>query len=158
MLRVSDLGSGLAIAGLGLAIFIHAQTFPSVGGVAIGPSFYPGLIGVVLMICGLALAGQSIRQRKAFPLAQVFPWIRKTENVLAVISIPVAILVYGLASPSLGFIATCLVVSLGLLLVFRVKWWMSILVASGLTAMLYVTFVIFMRVPLPYGIVERWLS
>ena len=35
MLRVSDLVSGLVVAAMGLAIFLRAQSFPSVGGVAI---------------------------------------------------------------------------------------------------------------------------
>ena len=57
MLRVSDLVSGLVVAAMGLAIFLRAQSFPSVGGVAIAPSFYPGLIGAVLTIlCYSSLA------------------------------------------------------------------------------------------------------
>ena len=60
MLRVSDLVSGLVVAAMGLAIFLRAQSFPSVGGVAIAPSFYPGLIGAVLTL----LSGERVPMSK----------------------------------------------------------------------------------------------
>ncbi|MCF3934919.1 tripartite tricarboxylate transporter TctB family protein [Acuticoccus sp. M5D2P5] len=157
MLKVSDLCSGLAIAGLGLAIFARAQSFVSVGASPISPSFYPGLVGLVLTACGLGLAISAIRRGDVRPLATVPAWMARPGNIVAVLSVPVAIVAYGLASPALGFLATSVLVMFGLLLAFRVSVLWSVAVALILPALLHLIFVVLMRVPLPSGIVEGWL-
>lgn len=157
MLKVGDLCSGLVVAGLGLAIFSRAQSFESVGASPISPAFYPGLIGLVLAVCGLGLVVAAIRRRAVRPLAVVPGWMARPGNIVAVLSVPVAIVVYGLLSPMLGFLATSVPVMLGLLLAFRVSLLWSLAVALILPVLLHIVFVILMRVPLPYGIVEGWL-
>lgn len=157
MLRVSDLVSGLAVAGLGTVILLQARTYPSVGASPISPSFYPGLIGVVLIGCGAALAITSLVRGGAMPLAVMPDWIRRPGNIVAVLSIPVAVVAYGLLSPSLGFLATSTLVMLGLLLCFRVTWLWSVGIAVALSVALHVVFVVLMRVPLPSGLIEAML-
>jgi len=157
VLKVSDLASGLAIAGLGLAIFARAQGFSSPAASAISPAFYPGLIGLALTACGLGLAAAALRRRAVRPLAVLPGWAVRPGNLLAVLSVPAAVLAYGLASPALGFLATAVVVLFGLLLAFRVSLVWSVCVALILPAFLHIVFVVLMRVPLPYGLVEGWL-
>lgn len=157
MLRVSDLVSGLAVASLGLAILLQARTFLSVGASPIGPSFYPGLIGSVLIGCGAVLAITSLVKSAAMPFGVVPDWAKRPGNVLAVLSVPAAIIAYGLLSPALGFIATAMLVTLGLLLAFRVNWLWSLAVAVVLPAVLHLVFVVLMRVPLPSGVIEAVL-
>lgn len=158
MLKVSDFGSGLAIAGLGLAIFARAQSFSSPAAGSVSPAFYPGLIGLALAACGAGLAVAAVRRGAVRPVAALPRWLVRPGNVLAVLAVPAAILAYGLASPSLGFLATSILVMFGLLLAFRVSLLWSVAVALILPALLYVVFVILMRVPLPYGIIEGWLQ
>jgi putative tricarboxylic transport membrane protein len=157
VLRVSDLVSGLAVASLGALIVLQAQTFPSVGASPISPSFYPGLIGTVLMACGAALAITSLVKGGAMPLGVMPDWLRRPGNILAVLSIPAAIVAYGTMSPSLGFLAASALVMLGLLLCFQVKLLWSVAIAIALPTMLHVVFVVLMRVPLPFGLIEAML-
>ncbi|WP_158626042.1 tripartite tricarboxylate transporter TctB family protein [Arsenicitalea aurantiaca] len=157
MLKVSDLGSGLAIAGLGLAIIVQAQGFPSVGASPVSPAFYPGLIGTVLLGCGLALALGSLLKKEAMPLGVLPEWLRRPGNILAVLAVPAAIIAYGLLSPVLGFLATAFLVTLGLLVAFRVNWLWSLGTAFVLSGLLHLVFVVLMRVPLPYGFIEALL-
>ena len=157
MLRVSDLVSGLVVAAMGLAIFLRAQSFPSVGGVAIAPSFYPGLIGAVLTLLGIVLAASTVLRRRALPIAGSVEWLRQPQNLVAVLSVPVAILCYGLLSPRLGFIVTSMLVTTGLLLSFRIRAATSLVIAACLTLVLYLVFVRLLHVPLPAGLIEGML-
>ncbi len=157
MLKVSDLCSGLVVAGLGVGILARAQSFQTVGASPISPAFYPGLIGLVLAACGLGLVVAAVRRGEVRPLGVLPEWLARPGNILAVVSVPVAILAYGLLSPQLGFLATSVLVMLGLLLAFRVSVLWSVAVALILSALLHVVFVVLMRVPLPYGIIEGWL-
>lgn len=157
MLKVSDLVSGLAVAAFGLAVFLRAQSFPVAGGVAVSQSFYPGLIGAALVLLGLALAASALIRGAALPLGGRVEWVRRPGNVVAVLSVPAAILCYGLLSQRLGFIATSFLVATGLLLAFRVRAATSLAVAFCLTAILYAVFVRMSRVPLPYGVIEAML-
>ena len=157
MLKVSDLASGLAIAGLGLAILLRARTFPSIGASPVSPAFYPGLIGAVLTACGLALVVMSLKKKAALPIAEIPDWMRRPGNFVAVLAVPAAIIAYGLLSPPLGFLATSVLVTFGLLLAFRVNVLWSAGVALVLSVSLHVIFVMLMRVPLPYGVIEAML-
>jgi len=157
MLKISDLGSGLAIASLGAVIFAQSRSFPAAGGVPVGPSFYPGLIGCVLFACGLVLAIGSIRRKTAWPIAEIPEWMAKPKSVVAVIAIAAAIVAYALLSTTLGFLATSLLVTTALLLAFGVNWLTSLGAALCLSVVLHVVFAILMRVPLPYGFIERML-
>ncbi|KKB86064.1 hypothetical protein VW29_04030 [Devosia limi DSM 17137] len=157
MLKVSDLGSGLAIASLGALVFAQSRSFPAAGGVPVGPSFYPGLIGGVLFVCGVALAISSIKQRTALPVVALPGWTRKPRSVLAVGAIVAAIVLYAVLSAQLGFLATAMLVTTVLLLAFGVRWYASLGAALALSVVLHVLFAVLMRVPLPYGLIERML-
>ncbi len=158
MLRVSDFVSGLVVAIVGLAIFLRAQSFPSVGGVAIAPSFYPGLLGAVLMLLGAALAVSAVLRGQILPIIAPIDWLRQPATVVAVLSVPAAIICFGLLSPMLGFIATAFLITTGLLLAFRVSLATSLIVALCLTLVLYLVFVRMLNVPLPAGLIEGMLS
>ena len=158
MLRVSDLVSGLAVAGLGLSIFLRSQTFPAVGGVAIAPSFYPGLIGGVLVLLGLVLALHAVLRKEVFPLVHPLNLLRRPGNAVALLAVPLAIVAYGLISPDIGFIATAFPVSLGVMLAFRVRLGTGALAAFCLTLVFYLVFAKILRVPLPYGLIEAVLA
>ena len=158
MLRVSDLVSGLAVAGLGLFVFLRAQTFPAIGGVAIAPSFYPGLIGAILMVLGLALALQTLLRKAVFPLVHSLDRLRQPGNIMALLAIVLAILAYGLLSPAIGFIATVFPVSFVVLLAFRIRPGIGALTAFCLTVAFYLLFAKILRVPLPYGFIEALLA
>lgn len=158
MLKVSDLASGLIVAGIGVVIMVQSTKFPTAAGIPIGPSVYPGVIGAVLALLGTALAIRSLMQRQALPLAELPPWLRPGRPLVAVMAIPVAITAYALLAPQAGFLATSLGVLFGLLLAFGVRLTVSATVAVLVSAFLYVMFRILMRVPLPAGILERLLQ
>ena len=157
MFRVSDLGSGLAIASLGVFVFVQSRSFPAAGGIPIGPSFYPGLIGSVLFGAGLILAASALRQNSALPLVERPQWLRPGKALLAVCGVAVAMVAYALLAPALGFLATSFLVTASLLIAFGVKWYVSVGTAFGISVILHVIFAVLMRVPLPFGFIEQVL-
>jgi putative tricarboxylic transport membrane protein len=157
MLKVSDLGSGLAIASLGAFVFVHSRSFPAAGGVPVGPSFYPGLIGSVLFGAGLILAASALRQNSALPLSERPQWLHSGKALLAVCGVAIAMVAYALLAPALGFLATSFLVTAALLIAFGVKWYVGVGTAFGISVILHVIFAVLMRVPLPFGIIEQVL-
>lgn len=157
MFRVSDLGSGLAIASLGAFVLMESRTFPDAGGIPVGPSFYPGLIGGVLTMAGLVLAANALRRHAAFPIVERPQWLRPGKGLLAVFAVPAAVIAYALLAPALGFLATSFLVMTALLMAFGVRWHVSVITAVGISAILHVVFALLMRVPLPFGFIEQLL-
>ena len=53
---------GLGLAALALAVLWSARAFPDVPGQKLGAAFLPMIVGVGLLLCGLALVLRSLRR------------------------------------------------------------------------------------------------
>lgn len=136
---------GLALAALGAAVVVSSRSFPAVPGQKLGAGFLPALVGVGLVLCGLALAWRS-RRTYAEPDARAAEHVGSAFVIMAVIAF------YIVAADKLGFL---IVAPLGLLAVFRalrVGWRPSIAWAVGGTLVVHVAFYKLLRVPLPWGV------
>ena len=51
-MKLGDAASGLLSAMLGVAVVLHARTFPPMPGQPVGPSLFPILIGAGLLVAG----------------------------------------------------------------------------------------------------------
>ena len=140
---------GLALALLGAAVFVSSRSFPAVPGQKLGAGFLPALVGVGLVLAGLALAWRS-RRPPAPADAPAEP--RAAEQVGSAFVIMAVIAFYIAAADKLGFL---IVAPLGLLAVFRalrVGWRPSLAWAIGGTIVVHVAFFKLLRVPLPWGV------
>ena len=140
---------GLGLALLGAAVFVSSRSFPAVPGQKLGAGFLPALVGLGLVLAGLALAWRS-RRPPAPTDAPAEP--RAREQVGSAFVIMAVIAFYIAAADKLGFL---IVAPLGLLAVFRalrVGWRPSLAWAIGGTIVVHVAFYKLLRVPLPWGV------
>jgi putative tricarboxylic transport membrane protein len=143
-----DRSVGLVLTLLALLVLFSASQFPDVPGQKIGAGFLPLLVGVGLLCCGVALVWRSRRQLAA-PEAQ-----RATEQVRPALVVAGAMVLYGLAADSLGFLLVAPVVLLMVFRALQVSWRVSLLSALVGTLVVHLVFYKLLRVPLPWGVIR----
>jgi putative tricarboxylic transport membrane protein len=143
-----DRSVGLVLTLLALLVLFSASQFPDVPGQKIGAGFLPLLVGVGLLCCGVALVWRSRRQL-APPEAQ-----RATEQVRPALVVAGAMVLYGLAADSLGFLLVAPVVLLMVFRALQVSWRVSLLSALVGTLVVHLVFYKLLRVPLPWGVIR----
>lgn len=142
----------LAICG-GAAVIAGTLGFRELPGQQYGSAFFPRILGGALILTGLAL---MISRAKG-------PWLRVPDLLRGTAKWQVAatlgaVIVWTVLSPYLGFIIATTLMIWALILLAGGR-----LVPAGLTAMfmaclLYAVFGVLLRVPLPFGAIERFLT
>lgn len=148
-MRQVDRWVGLALALLAAAVLWSSRAFPVVPGQKLGAGLLPGIVGVGLLVCGVALVLRSLRRG-----ADAAPDMREPERWGVALLIVGVVLGYVLLADRLGFL---LVVPVALALVFRalrVAWMPALLWALAGTAVVHVAFYKLLRVPLPWGVLR----
>jgi len=119
-----------------------------------GPAWFPGLIAAGLGLCGAWLIASGLRRRE--PWVGVPDWIGRRRPVASVIAVIAGLLFYIAAADTLGFHLT----GVGLLLLWvrllGASWRVSIPVAVLVPIVLHLAFYKLLRIPLPWGVFERW--
>jgi putative tricarboxylic transport membrane protein len=115
-----------------------------------GPAWFPGLIAVGLIACGALLAVQTVRHRA--PLVVLPDWIRSPRAVAGVVSVIVGLLFYVFAADTLGFYLTAFLILIVWMRVLGASW----RVALVATVVIHLSFYKLLRIPLPWGIFERF--
>jgi len=154
--KVSDLLVGLASVVFGLAVLGYGVTLPPMPGQRYGAGLFPILLGAGFAICGALVARKGWRGRRDShaPLVALADWARDrylVGNLLVVLGL---ILVYVLFSERIGFIPLSIAILIALFLRLRVPPVRSVVIAVAATALIYVAFARFLRVPLPRGLLE----
>jgi putative tricarboxylic transport membrane protein len=117
-----------------------------------GPAWFPGLIAVGLILCG---GGLVLRSRGQTWL--VMPgWLRRTRPVLGVLSVLLGLLFYVIAADKLGFYLTALLLLTVWMRVLGAAWRLTIPVAIIATVVIHLSFYKLLRIPLPWGLFERY--
>ena len=119
-----------------------------------GPAWFPGLIAIGLMVCGVALVAQGLRTRAA--LLVVPDWIRSPRAVAGVASVIAGLVFYVLAADALGFYLTALLILVVWMRVLGASWRVALPVAGIATVVIHLSFYKALRIPLPWGILERF--
>jgi len=154
-LKLNDVLVGALLLVLALAILLHIRTFPNIPGQNIGPAAFPGLLATLLAGCAVALLARGWRARHAGPWIVRAPWTRSPPQV-----IHVALTIAGLAFcagffEQLGFIV-CGVLLLGVLFAsLGVRLAAVLPLALGIALVIHTLFYKLLRVPLPWGLLER---
>jgi putative tricarboxylic transport membrane protein len=124
-----------------------------------GPGYYPKLVGMFLIATALGCLIQAVvapgSARPIEPLAEAPPraMVGKTVALLALL------LGYAFLLEPLGFpIAICLFLLAAIRVFGYRRWTVIILLAVGLTVVSYLTFITWLKVPLPLGVVGDLLD
>ena len=144
--------SGLLVLIVGLAIVVHARSFPPATGQSIGPGFFPSLVGAGLILCGLALIVSG--RRRGEPWIEAAEWMRRPRMIFNLLLVFADLVFYAVAVSSLGFFITALVFLSVLMVAFKVPPTRVVPLALAVTLIIHYAFYTLLRVPLPWGVLE----
>lgn len=154
-MRFNDAVFGVVLIVFAFSVWAYSGTFPEMPGQAYGPALFPRVIAVALLICGLMLALKGLRHLRTSAWISLGEWARHPRQVADFALVPSSLILYILLSEPLGFIP----VAFGLLLLL---FWSNglpvpraVLLAALTTLMVHTAFYQFLRVPLPWGVLQR---
>ena len=155
-MKLSDAVFGLLLLALGAAVIAVVSSYPTIAAQRVGPSLFPGLIALGLVIGGLILIVSGLRSRPRVAWLEAPKWMHSPRHVAAFVALVLSTIAYILFSTSVGFL---IVASLGLfamLVAFGVQRGMAVVVAVVGTIVIWYAFYKLLRVPLPWGVLERF--
>lgn len=160
-MQFSDRITGSFIATLGVLAAYGGSRLPPVPGQDIGPSAFPIVIGIGLILCGVLIAlgiGHSFEEEAEADLAAVEgppqhaqttkPLIYRLRALLP----PGLLLFYVVAVDRLGFVPTAAVMILAGALAFGAKLRVALPLAAIAPIAIHLVFYKLLRVPLPAGL------
>jgi putative tricarboxylic transport membrane protein len=146
--------TGAALVALAAALLWHVQGFPAMPGQRFGPAWFPGLIAAGLATCGLLLVYQGVRQPGSwFALPD---WTSRRKPAMGVASVLGGLLFYILAADTLGFHITGIVLLAWWTRILGASWRVAAVVAVVATVAIHLSFYKLLRIPLPWGLLERY--
>jgi putative tricarboxylic transport membrane protein len=119
-----------------------------------GPAWFPGLIAGGLGICGALLIYGDARERA--PWISLPEWVHSCRARAGVASFVGGLVAYILVVDELGFHLTGIVLLAAWLRVLGASWRIAAIVAVLGTVAIHLAFYKGLRVPLPWGLLERW--
>ena len=153
-MRVNDAIVGACLIALAVAILVHIQGYPLIPGQKYGPALFPGVIAVGFIATGAILLVRGLRQ--GAPLVVPGPWLRRPALVTNFLAVCAALVFYVVAADPLGFVIASIVFLGVLLLKFGVRTMVALPVAIVATLLMHTLFYKLLRVPLPWGVLERF--
>jgi len=157
--RTTDLAFSGFVLLLGIGHAVMAAGMPQGSLKFPGPGYYPKLVGIFLVVTSLGCLIQALLGRgldsaaKPATHAALRPMMGKTVALLGLL------LAYGWLLTPLGFpIAICLFLVAAIRVFGYRNWAIIILIAIGLTVVSYLTFISWLKVPLPLGVVGDLLD
>jgi len=155
-MKVNDAILGALIALLGAVVLWHVQSFPFIPGQKFGAALFPGVVASGLLICGILLSVRGIRAAgRGGRWLSIDSWGRDPLTVLRFLSVPIGLLFYVLTSNFLGFHIAASLAMLAWLLMFGLKPLMAVPLAIFFPIMMHLAFYKILRVPLPWGLLEK---
>ncbi|MGB3720898.1 MAG: tripartite tricarboxylate transporter TctB family protein [Hyphomicrobiaceae bacterium] len=153
-MRIGDGLFGLLFCIFAAGVLLHVRSFPTLPGQFYGPGFFPAIVLVALLLCGLALIARSVRQSPEGSFAVSAPaWSGAGRKSIGAAMVVVFALLFYLAGDWIGFVP----LTFGSLLILYlwlgrgIVW--SIGLSISLTLLIEGLFRGLLRVPLPEGLV-----
>ena len=153
-MKINDAATGAALVVLGLVILWHIQGYPEMPGQRFGPAWFPGIIAAGLTACGAALVVQGARSQA--PWIAFDAWMRRPRPIAGFISVIVGLGFYVVAADRLGFHLTGFLLMLYWLRVLGTRWTLAVAVAVIAPILIHLAFYKALRIPLPWGVLERF--
>jgi putative tricarboxylic transport membrane protein len=119
-----------------------------------GPALFPGLVAAGLGVCGVLLIARGRRER--VPPVVVPDWMRRPRPRAGVLAVVVGLLGYILLADRLGFHIVGAVLLAFWMRVLGASWRLALPGAVAFTVIIHLAFYKGLRVPLPWGVLERW--
>jgi len=152
--KINDAPAGAALILLGATILWHIQGFPAMPGQKFGPAWFPGLIAAGLAICGAMLVLSGAKRRG--PWLALPEWTGRARPLAGVAAILAGLIAYIFLVDRLGFHLTGIALLALWIRVLGGGWRITFAVAIGATVIIHLSFYKLLRIPLPWGIFERW--
>jgi putative tricarboxylic transport membrane protein len=119
-----------------------------------GPAWFPGLIAAGLGLCGVGLVFSGVRQGGAW--LRFSDWLYRARPRTAVAAVIAGLLFYVFTADALGFYLTALLILVVWMRVLGASWRLAVPVAVVATLVIHLSFYKVLRIPLPWGILERF--
>jgi putative tricarboxylic transport membrane protein len=153
-MRIHDSLIGGVLLLLSLAVLWHIQSFPPAAGQNFGPALFPGLAAAGLALCSLALMWQGLRSGQ--PLFVLGEGLRSPRRVAAFALVIASMAFYILLADWLGFVLCSLLVLTLLQWACGVRVPVALAVAVAATLVIHACFYKLLKVPLPWGVLQRF--
>lgn len=154
-MKFNDALSGAALVALGAVVLWHIQSFPPMPGQKFGPAWFPGLIAIGLIVCGALLVISRLRAAGAAPWFALPDWTRRARPLASVAAVIAGLVLYVLVVDALGFHITATVLLLLWSRLLGASWWLALPTSFIATAAIHLAFYKLLKVPLPWGLLER---
>ena len=159
-MHLSDRITGSFVATLGLVAAYAGSRLPPVPGQDVGPSAFPMLIGVGLLLCGVLIIlgiGRSFEEEAEADLASVerpqhSPAAASLLYRLRTLLPPGLLLFYVIAVDHLGFVPTAAIIIFTAAVAFGAKLRLALPLAAVAPIAIHLIFYKLLRVPLPAGL------
>jgi putative tricarboxylic transport membrane protein len=154
-MKINDALSGAALAALGGVLLWHIQGFPPMPGQKFGPAWFPGLIAIGLITCGALLAVSRLRAATPEPLLLLPEWLQRARPAASVASVIAGLVLYIFVVDTLGFHITAAALLLVWSRLLGATWRLAVPVSLIATFVIHLAFYKLLKVPLPWGLLER---
>ena len=154
-MRLNDAVFGLLFAALGALVLFAVQGYPKIPGQNVGPALFPGLAALVLLGCGVLLIWRGVRARRG-PWVELLDWTNSRRHVVAFAALVGSVVAYIALADRVGFLIVAPLALFGLFLAFGVRVRTSVIVAVLASLIIWYAFYKLLRVPLPWGVLERF--
>ena len=152
-MRIHDALSGLLLALLAVAVLITVSQYPPIPGQNVGPSAFPGLVAILLLGCSLLLIWRGVRGERR-PLVVLGDWTKSAPHMINFLLVIASLLFYIFCSEVLGFIITGTAILAVLFYALGVRTLLILPTAIVATLVIHTVFYKFLRVPLPWGLLQ----
>ncbi len=154
-MRVNDIIAGLVLIVFSAAMIAFTLTFPDFPGQKYGPALFPRILGTGLIVCGAILIRNGMLARRAGTGWVVLdPWTHDRWRITSFLLVLALLLLYILASETVGFIPMAILFLGALFLWLGVRLLPALATAIVTTIAIQWFFGSLLRVPLPRG----WLT
>jgi putative tricarboxylic transport membrane protein len=153
--KINDALSGAALVALGAIVLWHVQGFPKIPGQNYGAAWFPGWIAAGLIVCGALLIVTRLRSAAPQPWFALPEWTRRARPVASVASIIAGLVFYVVAADTLGFHLTATALLLLWSRLLGASWRLAVPVSIAATVVIHLAFYKLLKVPLPWGLMER---
>jgi putative tricarboxylic transport membrane protein len=155
-MRINDAILGVLLAALGVAVLLNVQGYPKIPGQNVGPALFPGLIAVGLTACGALLVVGGVRARAGASWFEALPWVRSRVHLVRFLVVIGSVVAYTLLAGPVGFLVVAPVTLFAMFIAFGVRPVTAVVVAIVASAAIWYAFYKLLRVPLPWGVLERF--